>query len=312
MTTPGSQRPIRPNGPVRRAGRPERTFVAGRMDRRAGTAGRYPEADPPDRSVLAPGTAWWRRLRTVPGVIAATALTTLAGWGTTLAVTALQQEATARDPLTWTVESNPAQVAAFAAFPVEVRLPAGARPVTGPGPGCRGFRPWGLQHDGIDAGITRLQLVLQSRSTSPLLIADARAVVVGRNALAPGIGVRCPPAGEAELRPLSIDLERPDPRAVYGSEPGRQFGFTLEQGEIESFLVTASARTATYAWYLELTVIVGGEPRTVRIDDGGSPFRTTSPEGGRVWEWDYEGSWFADDGTGLVAPAGAPLTGDPP
>ena len=73
-------------------------------------------------------------------------------------------------------------------------------------------------------------------------ISNARAVViVTRETPATGIDLTCPPAGEAELRALSIDLDQRDPRARYQSTEGREFGFTLEQGEIETFVVTATA-----------------------------------------------------------------------
>lgn len=265
------------------------------------------------RLAVAAPPSRWRGLLTVPRLVAAAALTTLVGLGTTLAFTAVQQQLTARDPLTWTVQRNPALVGSFAPFHIEALLPAGSRPTTGPGPFCDGFQPWAHQHDGIDAGTTRLQIVLQGRSTSPLLITNARAVVVGEETPGPGIAVQCPPAGDVELRPLSIDLEGPGRQAVYESTTGRDFGFTLAEGEIESFLITATARTATYSWNLELTVVVGDESRTVLIDDGGRPFRTTQPLSDPIWQWDYEGSWtyFGVDES-VSVPAGGDLAGGPP
>ncbi len=265
------------------------------------------------RLAVAAPPSRWKGLLTVPRLIAVTALTTLVGLGSTLAFTALQQQVTARDPLSWNVQRNPALVGSFAPFHVEAILPAGSRPATGPGPGCQGFQPWAHQHDGIDAGTTRLQVVLQGRSTSPLLITNARAVVVGEETPGPGIAVQCPPAGDVELRPLTIDLEDPDRQAVYDPGAGREFGFTLTEGEIESFLITATAQTATYSWYLELTVVVGGESRTVLIDDGGRPFRTARPLTDPIWQWDYEGSWtyFGVDGS-VSVPAGGELAGGPP
>lgn len=260
-----------------------------------------------------PSPTGWRKLLTIPGLIGVTALGAVVTWGATEFVTFVRDEVTASDPVSIAVESNPAQTSAFAGLPVDVRLPAGSRPSTGPGPGCTGFRPWAHEQGGADAGATRLQIVLQGRTSGQVLISNARAVIVARETPAPGVDLTCPPAGEAELRALAIDLDQRDPRARYQSADGREFGFTLEQGEIETFSVTATASKATYTWYLELTVVVGDESRTVRVDDGGRPFRTTTPIQAKRWEWDYENAWTrqTDDGTSTRIPAGGRLDNGP-
>jgi hypothetical protein len=244
-------------------------------------------------------------LATVGGLVLA-AVTTLVTWAATKGVTALEREATARDPVTVTVESNPSLASGFAGTSVDLRVPAGAQAGAGPGPFCRGFRPWAQARGGVDAGVTRLQVVIQGRTAGRLLISDARAVVLERTATAAGIDVRCPAAGEAEFRAVSVALDGPDTRARYDSGDGRPFGFTLDQGEIETFLVTATADDADHAWYLELIVVAEGVPVAVRIDDGGRPFRTAAPAAGRVWEWDYENAWYPSDG-GDPVPLQAPF-----
>lgn len=260
-----------------------------------------------------PSPTGWRTLLTLPKALIATALTAAVAWGATEVATSFRDEAVARDPVTVSVESNPAETGAFAGLPVDARLPDGAEPITGPGTLCSGFRPWALQQGGADAGATRLQVVVQGRTPGQLLVSNARAVVVTREAPMAGIDLRCPPAGQAELRALSIDLDQRDPRARYVSAENREFGFTLGQGEIETFVVTATANQATYSWYLELTVVVGDESRTVRVDDAGQPFRTTTPVQGEPWEWDYESSWtrLTEGGTFVRVPVGGRLADGP-
>jgi hypothetical protein len=251
-------------------------------------------------------SAGWRRLAAILGGLAIAAVTTVVTWAATKGVTTFDRAVTARDPVTVSVQSNPSLAAGFAGTSVDLRLPARAQPGSGPGQFCRGFRPWAQERGGVDAGVSRLQIVVQGETEGRLLISEARAVVLERNASEAGIDVRCPSAGEAEFRALSVDLDAPDTRAQYESGDGRPFGFTLDKGEIETFLVTATASRADYAWYIELVVVAEGKPVTIRVDDGGRPFRTSPPAAGRVWEWDYESAWYPSDG-GDPVPLPAPF-----
>jgi hypothetical protein len=248
----------------------------------------------------------WRKLLTLPGVLAVAVLTTIVGWGATQAVSALQDSI--RDPLSWTVETNPALIGAFAGVPIDLTLPAGAQPPTGPGRGCSSFHPWARQQGGVDAGITRLQIVLEGKTSGQLLISDARAIVVGKQSATAGVNVSCPPAGEADLRALSIDLDSPNTRAQYESSTNRKFGFTLGQGEIETFIVTATAKDAEYFWFLEITIVDGGESQTIRVSDDGEPFKTSTPRAEGAFEWNYEDEWaYINGATVVTVPAGEPL-----
>jgi hypothetical protein len=251
---------------------------------------------------------WRRKLLSIPGLIAVTVVTILAGWGATQLTAAVDNKLSARDPISWTVETNPAHVGAFEDLPIALTLPSQVQPTTGPGVGCRQFYPWARTNGGVDAGTTRLQLALQSQAAGQLLIADARAVVVGNDRLTTGINVECLRAGEADLRTLTIDLDSPNPRARYQFSSGRNFGFTLNKGEIETFLVTATAEKATYSWFLELTVVANEQASAIRIDDDGKPFRTTASTTGTVWTWDFAGSWRSDLGTVPVGGKLAPNT----
>ena len=55
------------------------------------------------------------------------------------------------------------------------------------------------------------------------------------------------------------------------------------------------------------------ESRTVRVDDGGRPFRTTTPNQDQPWAWDYESAWIrgTDDGTFDQVPGGGRLEPGP-
>jgi hypothetical protein len=262
------------------------------------------DGKPEDKAATSGRSKWWRGLLTVPKLVAATALTALVTWGVTELVTSVKEQAVSRNPIAWNVETNPAQVGAFSDLSIKMMLPAGAHPADGPGTGCNTFRPWAVAHGAIDAGATHLQVVLQGREPGQLLISDARAVVVARKAPTRGIGIGCPSAASAEFRWLTINLDSPGRRAHYQS--ARPFGFTLGQGETETFLVTATASTGIYDWYLEISVITGQTSRTIRIDDHGRPFRTGPSIHGQTWDWNYKDAWIGGVG-GSVVPVGGKL-----
>jgi hypothetical protein len=248
--------------------------------------------------------AWWRKILTIPGAIAATALATFVAWAVTQLISSIQTKAAERHPISWVVESNPSQVGGFSSLPITLKLPAGRRPVTSPGPGCNGFTPWARHQGGVDAGMTRLAVVIRGRIDGQTNISNARAVITHRNKPITGTAVECPTAGEAQMRSLIINLDQPDTRAHYQSKTHR-FGFTVEKGETETFLVTARAKRRTYTWYLDLTVIAGGKTRDIRVTDGGRPFRTTTPSRSQPWSWNFRDRWMGPKGQSV--PVGVPL-----
>ncbi len=230
-----------------------------------------------------------RSFRKVSIIAAGTALTVLVTWAVTWVIHTVERMASEDNPVSWSVETNPNRVAAFADLPIDVMLPPGVRPSSGPGPGCANFHDWARSQGAMDAGTTRLQVVLQGRSDGQVLVSDARAVIVGEQPA--GVMLRCPTAGEAALRLLTIDLDSQLPVAQYTSEARRTFGFTLEKGETETFLITARAARSGCRWYLQLTLVTGARTRTIRVDDHGRPFGTVGTAGGPDWSWDGD-SWL--------------------
>jgi hypothetical protein len=249
----------------------------------------------PEAANSASSSSWRRKILTIPGAIAGTALAAAVTWGVAQLLSSVQTKAAARHPISWVVESNPAQIGGFSDLPILLKLPVGRTPTTGPGPGCDGFTAWAHRQGGVDAGATRFAVILRGRMDGQVLISNARAVVVGRATPVRGIAVECPTAGEAQMRPLMIDLDEPHKVAHYEARTHR-FGFTLEKGETETFLVTARADRATYLWYLELTIVAGEKPQKVRVTNGGDLFKTTTPARRNVWQWNFEDAWLGPNG----------------
>jgi hypothetical protein len=99
----------------------------------------------------------------VPGLVATTAITGLVSWGVTELIQGARHTISPRRPLAVAVETNPAHIGAFSDQPIAALLPPGGGTGT-PGAGCDGFRRWVRQNDGIDAGATKLQLIVQGKA----------------------------------------------------------------------------------------------------------------------------------------------------
>ncbi|MER6361648.1 hypothetical protein [Kitasatospora sp. NPDC001527] len=243
----------------------------------------------------------------LPALIVTTAVVGVVSWGVTRLTDGANSLARTTGPLaTVSVETNPKKVGAFEDTGIQGVLPAGAAPTTGPGTGCTGFHDWLIKNAGTDAGASRLQVTVQGNAERQVQISNVRVVVASREEPPASVGVSCPTAGQANLRFLTIDLDSPQPRATYTSEDGAPFGFTVESGEIETFLISATAQQALYHWYLELDLVSGTKRTTVRVDDGGKSFRTAPLPAAPGWAWDYKSTWTSTT-SGRTVAVGEPL-----
>jgi hypothetical protein len=239
---------------------------------------------------------WWQKLVSLPGILLTTGLTVVVSWAVTQALTSMQshnrEQEQLDNPVSVSTESNPARVGGFSDLPMEMILPFNASSYTKPGTGCLKFHDYMAEHGGVDSGVTRLQVVVQGLASGQVLISDMRAVVVDRGKPLTGIPVRCPTAGAANIRAVTLDLDDPTPHAHYTGRPREEFGFTVQQGETETFLVTATTTQCTCRWHLEMELVVMGERRTITVTDNGSDFYTTTTLASPPWEWDFNQTWF--------------------
>ncbi|MET4720782.1 pimeloyl-ACP methyl ester carboxylesterase [Bradyrhizobium japonicum] len=200
-----------------------------------------------------------------------------------------------REPLSITMKDNPARIGAFSDQAIYGVIPADVRTTSSPGPGCVGFHDWLKRNKGVDAGETKLQLIVQGKVAKAILLAEMRVRIIDTLPLVTGIPVVCPPAGGANYRPIEIDLDANPPRVRY--EFGKKsFGFTVQAGETEVFNVVAKTTQGHYRWVIELDIVVDGNQRTIEIGNP-SPFETTASKSTGHWAWDYKGSWLAEPDT---------------
>ncbi len=243
-----------------------------------------------------PAVTWRDKLLTAPGIAIGVAFTGTVSWLISQLLVDVRTKVDARNPLDITVRDNPAQISAFNDQIIYGVIPADVRTSGSPGPGCTGFRDWLKLNRGVDAGATKLQIVAQNTFSKPIQLAEMRVKILDRLPPVSGIAVACPPAAEASFRPIEIDLDTVPPRVRY-QHGEKDFGFKIQNGEIETFNVTATTARGHYRWIIELDAVVDGKLRTIEFGSPSGPFETTAKPATGAWSGDYQDGWEASPST---------------
>ncbi len=164
---------------------------------------------------------------------------------------------------------------------------------------------WAAAHGAVHGGTTNVEVTVQGRASSAVVLQALHVRVVGRRtplawssfAMDNGCG------GSLTPRAFSVNLDaaRPLARATDGNDAGKpipavRFPYRVSASDPEVLLVNARTAGCDCSWYLELDWTSGGRSGTVRIDDHGSPFRTSSVKGRPAYAYDYtDGTWHKSD-----------------
>lgn len=172
---------------------------------------------------------------------------------------------------------------------------------------------WAGTHGAVHGGEALVRITVQGRSQSDAVVLHALHVrVVDRAApllwnayrMDDGCG------GAVTPRHFAVDLDRPRPLArpvdgldASGAEvrkiPAVSFPYKVTSSDPEELLVFARTAACDCRWYLELEWSAGGRTGTVRITDGGKPFRTSGAKGRPAYVHDSaEGRWITDSDSG--------------
>ncbi|MFD9744816.1 helix-turn-helix domain-containing protein [[Kitasatospora] papulosa] len=172
---------------------------------------------------------------------------------------------------------------------------------------------WAGTHDAVHGGEALVRITVQGRSPSDAVVLHALHVrVVDRAAPLPWNAYRMDNGcgGAVTPRHFAVDLDRPRPLArpvdgldASGAEvrkiPAVSFPYKVTSFDPEELLVSARAAGCDCRWYLELEWSAGGRTGTVRITDGGKPFRTSGIKGRPAYVHDSaEGRWITDSDSG--------------
>ncbi|WP_327698439.1 transcriptional regulator [Streptomyces sp. NBC_00459] len=277
----------------------------------AGDAGAEPDA--PDVSAPAarpPARRPWYRHRRI-AVTTAVAGTLLATLGTLGGLSALSADRSppkeppasspkptptreSPAPITWSANSQAWSLGCGHDY-VIARAPEQVPPP----PTAQDAGPWAASQHAVHGGDTNVEISVQGRTSTAVVLEALRVRVVGRSDPAEGTAYSMDQGcgGSITPRSFSVDLDkdRPIARSAPGNDvgtpiPAVRFPYRVSAQDPEVLLVTARTVACDCRWYLELDWSSQGRTGTVRIDDAGRPFRTSAIKGlPRYWysmrEW---------------------------
>jgi transcriptional regulator with XRE-family HTH domain len=152
---------------------------------------------------------------------------------------------------------------------------------------------WVKTLGGVAADRQRVALTVQGTGSETVVLEALHVRVVGSAAPLTWneytMGVGCGGGVGTKSFDVSLDLGNPLATAVNGQ---RDFPYKVSESDPEVFYVVAHTNGHDVRWQLELDWSSGSRHGTVKIDDGGTPFRTSAsgtdyygwPLGGSGWE----------------------------
>ncbi|MBB4711644.1 hypothetical protein BJ965_001526 [Streptomyces luteogriseus] len=186
-------------------------------------------------------------------------------------------------PLTWSADSQAWKLGCGHDY--VVAKPPGQVP---PPPVPQDAGVWAASQNAVHGGETLVQLTVQGRTDTAVVLEALRVRVVGRTAPAQGnayaMGRGCGGSITPRSFDVNLDKDRPIARAVAGSDTGTpipavRMPYRVSARDPEVLLVNARTQGCDCRWYLELDWSSQGRTGTVRIDDDGRPFRTSAIKG---------------------------------
>lgn len=202
-------------------------------------------------------------------------------------------------PLSPWVEQNPADWEAgnpFGGEAYQYVVPSDPSELSAP-PGGRCYQRYGWARalDGVDADTSRFQVYLQARTDEPIVLRRIEAEVHRRSAPRGGTLLTCTAGGGmGRIRHLAVDLDAGT--VQFDDGEGRPISgsfLKFQRGESEAISVVASTSRCDCTWRLRFHLLVGGEPRVVRVPRG-TPLRTMSSRHAMAVTW-RDGRWSRRD-----------------
>lgn len=200
-------------------------------------------------------------------------------------------------PLTWTADSQLWQ--SECAHDYVIAKPPEQVP---PPPTPADAAVWAASQQAVHGGTTDLRISVQGRGSAAVVLEALHVRLANRTTPAArrGIAYSMYEGCGAILVPrhfaLDLDSHRPLARSKPGDDPGKptaavDFPYQVSLREPEVLLVSAHTESCTCDWYLDLDWSSEGRSGTVRIDDHGRPFRTTSINGLPHYWYRHPAGW---------------------
>ncbi|WP_443049433.1 helix-turn-helix domain-containing protein [Streptomyces sp. NBC_00178] len=154
-----------------------------------------------------------------------------------------------------------------------------------PPPAPQDTRGWARALDGVDGGAMKLALTVQGASRDAVVLTGMNVRVLTRDPAldrsAYSMGTGCGSGITPQSFEVDLDDARPRTEPVAGTRgdevvPAKDFPYRVSSTDVEVFHLDAHVEGHDVSWYLELAWSSGGRTGTLRVDDHGRPFRTSS------------------------------------
>ncbi|MFB8215897.1 transcriptional regulator [Streptomyces anulatus] len=214
--------------------------------------------------------------------------------------------AAGRAPFTWTADDHVWKNGCDHSYVID-RAPAAVPPP----PVEADAESWAGALGAVHAGEAGVRVTLQGRDERAVVLESLRIRVVERRSPAQGRVYRMSSGCGGSLTPrmfdVDLDVPRPVARSVAGNDSGEpieavSFPYSVSVTDPEVLLITGRTVGCDCDWFAELTWSSGGRSGTVRVDDGGRPFRTSGVRGHPVLDYDTgSGRWVSVADAGEAA-----------
>ncbi|MFI7499162.1 helix-turn-helix domain-containing protein [Streptomyces sp. NPDC049687] len=147
---------------------------------------------------------------------------------------------------------------------------------------------WAATQGAVHGRKTRVRITVQGRSSTAVVLEALHVRVVSRGTPAAGSAYAMDQGCGGDLAPrrltVNLDADRPVASPKDGADgehtiPAVHFPYRVSAEDPEVLLVDATTQSYDARWYLELDWSSQGRTGTIRIDDHGRPFHTTSIKG---------------------------------
>ncbi|MER6613464.1 helix-turn-helix domain-containing protein [Streptomyces xantholiticus] len=172
-----------------------------------------------------------------------------------------------------------------------------------PPPAPQDHRSWARALGGIDAGRMHLQLTATGRTQDSVVISAVHVRTVARGAAlarpAYSMGEGCGSGVTPRTFDIDLDAGRPVVKPVAGTDgdltvPAKDFPYKVASNDPQVLNFDVHTEGHDVSWYLEVAWSSGDRSGTVRIDDGGRPFRVSALEGRPLYDyWPDKSEWVA-------------------
>jgi plasmid maintenance system antidote protein VapI len=170
-----------------------------------------------------------------------------------------------------------------------------------PPPAPQDHRSWARALGGVDGGHMLLQLTATGKTADSVVLNAVHVRVVERSAPldwnAYSMGDGCGGGVTPQTFDIDLDAAHPLVKPVAGQDgdtvvPAKDFPYKVASNDPQVLNLDLHTEGHDVGWYLELDWSSGDRRGTVRIDDGGKPFRTSATKGRTEYGyWPDKSAW---------------------